>query len=261
MVKSSYTGKRTGTDMVNLQKRDSIYQLSTNYNHFIGIYYFTNIVIVFTVILNLYIMYSLKHITEDSSILTSTLPYYLIWFSAYSGVIIPPHADLPGIKYKTTIPKMYDLYSLLPLTKENILNEETKFLTTSVILSAIYIIGLNCVYLINPVLKDVAGLFVITTLLMVIFMSITYLSKYYTFKHSGALIISGVVIYMIIVVINSILLMIDKTIYVIHFLGLDFFKTFAGIPMLVISVLYVPILYCIHMKLPVNKRKLAAWYH
>lgn len=71
---------------------------------------------------------------------------------------------------------------------------------------------------------------------------------------------SGIAVYCLLVVVNLIMNSSDKVNRIVNsFLGINVFRLFAGIPMIVLCLLVIPLLYLIYKKTDFKNGKMAVW--
>lgn len=156
--------------------------------------------------------------------------------------------------------KAYETISILPVKKKELIIMDIKVLSSIFVLLFVSLIGANIIYLINTDLKDSAGYFVIITLSSIAISVGDFFVKYY-FKRIGFIMEwSGIAVYCLLVVVNLIMNSSDKVNRIVNsFLGINVFRLFAGIPMIVLCFLVIPLLYLIYKKTDFKNGKMAVW--
>lgn len=152
----------------------------------------------------------------------------------------------------------YETYAIVPVKREYIISQEFRFWKYVPIVSSIILTMINLTYFINPVTREISGYFVLITVSNIILLFFDYFGRFHKNKFAFMMKTIGFFICALGVFISL------RNVFVrecIKFLKLEIFKGIAGIPMIVISLMIVPIFFVLHYKYTLrNSRKISAWY-
>lgn len=197
-----------------------------------------------------YVLYNLK--TDNFGEIIST-------FSGFYIVVM----SMNGMGFLRTWEKkrqncFYEIYAIVPIKREYIIEEEFKYWKYIPIFTGVFSSIINILYFLNPVIKGISGYFVILTISNIIGIVTDYFSRFYRNKFLGIMKIVWIITICLIITLN-----LSEVInnYFMNFLRLDLFEHMAGIPMLVLSIIIVPVIFIFHYKYTSkNSKKISAWY-
>lgn len=205
--------------------------------------------------------------SETDSLLNAVIGYYCIcmcflqdsYMSATKKYFLKKQ-NSKKISTEYNDKKAYETVAILPVKKKELIIMDIKILSSFLVFLLVSLIGANIIYLINPDLKNTAGYFVIITLNSVIIAVGDFFAKYY-YKRIGYIMEwCGVFTYCLLIIVNIIMNFNTKANRIINsFLGLSVFRLFAGIPMIILCALVIPILYMVYKKTDFKKGKMTVW--
>ena len=236
---------------MDIEKKKVIYQLNTNVSLMKFMLIF--MLCASTICVGLYIpgLYTLR--TENlTGVPTLVMGFYLIPL-ALNGV-----GFLKTWEKKQNNYNFYDIYTVVPVKREYIIQQEFKFWKYIPIFSGVLLLVTNILYFLNPALKEISGYFVFITVTNIILVVSDFFARFHRKKAAGLIKIIWVLMCSLCICFNVIESVNNAF---IEFMRLDVFKHMAGIPMVVLSLLIVPFMFTLHYKYPYGKnRKSAAWY-
>lgn len=238
---------------MDIEKKKAIYQLNTN----VSFIKFMEIFILFaaTACICIYIPVLYK-LTGDniSDVPTLIMGFYLIPMAMNGmGFLVYWHK-----KQNSNIYNYYDVYTILPVKREYIIQQEFRFWKYIPIFSGVLLSITNILYFLNPVLKSISGYFVFITISTITMVVSDFFARFHRKKSGGIIKTIWMVICCLYVCLNSISVVNSAF---VKFIEMDVFQYFAGVPMLILSLILIPCLFIIHYKYPYStNRKSAAWY-
>ena len=232
------------------EKKDVLYNLKANMTSMKSVMVISLSAAAIMICLYFYMLFNLK--TDDFEGIFSTFCGFYIIIVSMNGM-----GFLRGWEKKREN-CFYDIYAIVPVKRESIIEEEFKYWKYIPICSSVCLCIINMLYFLNPVTKGISGYFVILTVSNIIGLFADYFSRFHRNKIGGIIKIAWIIIYCLIITLN--LSEYLNNIFM-DFLRLDIFEFMAGIPMVVLSLLVVPVTFIFHYKYSCeNSKKIAAWY-